>query len=444
MLKEEKKVNHELTKELREAQIYVCTKTEQIGKEYVTAAWDPTTDEPVDANDLSNWMTFEKALELKQNSPEYLNAGIGLVLKKEDPYFAIEILNAVSDGELSEVARETVDTLRGESYGEIVGSSLIMIVKGVSIGNQQFKNISVNYFDRDHIVPLTGHATWKPRSPWTESKGLEIIKEYHFKMNCQVDENSKQLPEHYVKTPKGLRLLPNVLASTLLKQKDYLMCNTLIYVRKKGEGIFQKVGNKEIKREIMDYLSPKYLTTKDVTETESLFSMRIPIDNELTDSKRMKGKINFKNGVYDIESSTFGPYAQNYKTAFQLNVEYQMDAQCPRFREYLAASLTKEDAKTVQEMMGYLLTTEVKAEKAFILYGPGNTGKSTLIEVIGKIIGKDYVSSVPFQNLGARFHTVKLCGKLLNSFADLPQEKIKDTGVFKALVSGDSMYADDK
>ncbi|MEQ2466700.1 phage/plasmid primase, P4 family [Niallia sp. Sow4_A1] len=444
MLKEEKKLNHGLIKELREAPIFVCTKREQIGKEYVTTAWDPTTDEPVDANDPSNQMAFEKALELKENAPKYANAGIGLVLKKGDSYISIEIQDAMSDGELSEVARETVDTLDGEFYGEIVGTSLTMIVKGISLGNQHFKNIKVNYFDRDHIVPLKGIATWKPESPWTESKGLERIREFHFKKNCQVDETSSQLPEHYVKTPRGLRLLPNVLASTLLKQKDYLMCNTLIYARKKGEGIFQKVGNNEIKREILDYLSPKYLTNKDVSETESLFSMRIPIDNELTDSKRMKDKMNFKNGVYDIKSNTFGPYAQNYKTAFQLNVEYQMGAQCPRFKEYIASSLTKKDAKTIQEMMGYLLTTEVKAEKAFILYGPGNTGKSTLIEIIEKIIGKDYVSNVPFQDLGTRFHTVKLFGKLLNSYADLPQGNIKDTGVFKALVSGDSMYADDK
>ena len=168
MLKEEKKLNHGLIKELREAPIFVCTKREQIGKEYVTTAWDPTTDEPVDANDPSNQMAFEKALELKENAPKYANAGIGLVLKKGDSYISIEIQDAMSDGELSEVARETVDTLDGEFYGEIVGTSLTMIVKGISLGNQHFKNIKVNYFDRDHIVPLKGIATWKPESPWTE------------------------------------------------------------------------------------------------------------------------------------------------------------------------------------------------------------------------------------------------------------------------------------
>ncbi|WP_400244966.1 phage/plasmid primase, P4 family [Niallia sp. JL1B1071] len=445
MLKEEKILNYDLPQELREARIFVCTKTEQIGKEEVTTSWDPTTDEQVDASNPSYLMTLEDALELKENAPKYANAGIGLVLRRENPYISIEILDAKnSNGELSEVARETTDMLTGSFYGEFVGSSLKMIVKGFSIGNHQFKNIKVNYFDSDHLVPLKGSVFRKPKSPWSQSEGLEKIKEYHFKKNCQVDENSKTLPEHYIKTNSGLKLLPNVLVSTLLRQKEWLICNSMVYARDKSKGIFQKVGIDEVELEILDYMSPKYLTNKDIEDTKKLLLKRIPKDNELTDSIRMKEKVNFKNGVYDIESSTFGSYEQSYKTAFQLNVGYQMDAQCPRFEEYIAASLTKEDADTVQEMIGYLLTTEMKAQKAFIMYGPGNTGKSTLIEIIEGIIGRDYVSNVPFQELGAKYRTVKLFGKLLNSYADLPQGTIKDTSVFKALVSGDSMHADDK
>lgn len=66
MIIEEQAMNHELPKELSEVKIFVCTKTEQIGKEEVTTAWDPTTDETVDVNDQSNLMTFEAAHDLKE------------------------------------------------------------------------------------------------------------------------------------------------------------------------------------------------------------------------------------------------------------------------------------------------------------------------------------------------------------------------------------------
>ncbi|MED4407085.1 hypothetical protein P9214_14905 [Heyndrickxia coagulans] len=128
-------------------------------------------------------------------------------------------------------------------------------------------------------------------------------------------------------------------------------------------------------------LNVKFYVTchRNTSRIGKLLLKRIPKDDGLTDPIRMKGKINFKNGVFDIETGTFRPYTQNYKSAFQLNVEYNADAQCPRFLEYIEESVSHDDAKTVQEMVGYLLTTEMKAQKAFVLYGPGNTGKSVLI-----------------------------------------------------------------
>ena len=438
-------MNLELPEELGKAPIWVCTKTEHIGKEKLIIASDPVTGESVDESDSSNLMSFEKAFDLMENAPEYRKAGIGLVLKKGDPYFSIEIPNAVnSDGKLSEVARKTTEMLEGEFYAEIVDHSLIIVAKGSLIGNQQFKNIKVYYFDRNHIVPLKGIPTWKPKSPWVQATRLDEIRQYHFKKNCQVDENSEELPEHYVKTSRGLKLLPNVLATTMLKQNDWLMCNSNIYARGNGQDTYRKIGTDKLELDILQYMSPKYLTNKDIEETKKLLIRRIPKDDGLIDPIRMKGKINFLNGVLDIESGTFGPYTKDYHTAFRLNVDYNINAQCPRFLEYIKSSLSDDDAKTVQEMMGYLITTEMKAQKAFILYGPGNTGKSVLVDLIEKIIGYDYVSNIPFQDLGSKFSTVRLVGKLLNSYSDLPQGAVKDTGVFKALVTGDRIHAEDK
>lgn len=446
MIIEEKKRNYELPQELKEERIWVCTRIERIGKETINIAYDPTRGESLDINDSTNMLTFDQAMELAENAPTYDNASIGLVLKKESPYFSIEIPNAVSsDGELVEIARKTIDLLDGQFYGEINEKSLIILAKGKLKGNKRFKNIKVYYFDRNHIVPLVGTPIWKPKSPWIQATHLEEISHYHFIKNCQVDENSEELPDHYIKTNSGgLRLLPNVLVTTILKQKDWLMCNSQIYARGKGQGVFQKIETDDLETEIIQYMSPKYLTNKDIEETKKLLMKRIPKDNELTDPIRMKGKVNFQNGVYDIESNTFGPYTQDYKTAYKLNANYNPSAQCPRFFEYINSSLSDDDINTVQEMMGYLFTTEIKAEKAFILYGPGNTGKSVLIDLIEKIIGYDYVSNIPFQDLGSRFSTVRLAGKLLNSYSDLPQVPIKDTGTFKALVSGDRIHADEK
>ncbi|WP_368901901.1 phage/plasmid primase, P4 family [Oceanobacillus oncorhynchi] len=432
--------------ELKEKKQWICYKTENVGKEEVQIPWDPAITESFELNNFTNWMTFEEAIELQRHSIEKVE--IGFVLKEGDPYFSVEILEAINVyGELSEVARETMNILGNCYYAEIIaGKSLIVVLKGSLLSNVHFKNIKVDHFNKNHIVPIKGNAAWEPKSPWKDidPKKFDEMRQYHYKKNCQVDDNSEQLPEHYVKTNNGLRLLPNVLVSTLLKQQSLLMCNSIVYRREIGDGIFKKMDINEMENEILDYLSPKYLTNKDIEDTKKLLIKRIPKDNGLTSPNRVNGKINFQNGVYDIKSAEFGSYEHYYNTAYQLDVEYDIEAQCPKFLDYIKTSLTAEDIKTVQEMFGYLLTTEIKAHKAFLLYGPGNTGKSTLIELIEKIIGEEYVSNIPFQDLGAKFRTIQLHGKLLNSYGDLPQGNIKDTSTFKALVSGDRMYGDDK
>jgi putative DNA primase/helicase len=98
----------------------------------------------------------------------------------------------------------------------------------------------------------------------------------------------------------------------------------------------------------------------------------------------------------------------------------------------------------MQEIFGYCLIPETKAQMSFLFYGPGSTGKSTLLNVLIHMLNKENVSSVPMQNLSDRFRVADLFGKLANIVADLPTKGIEDTGIFKAIVSGDLIHAERK
>ena len=75
-------------------------------------------------------------------------------------------------------------------------------------------------------------------------------------------------------------------------------------------------------------------------------------------------------------------------------------------------------------MIGYLLSTYVWAKKAFIFYGVPNSGKSVLLNVIGKIIGKENVSNVALQQLSDSCHVAQLKDATVNIASDLPQAPI--------------------
>ena len=80
-----------------------------------------------------------------------------------------------------------------------------------------------------------------------------------------------------------------------------------------------------------------------------------------------------------------------------MNAQYDPSATCPQFKKFIQESLNSSDALIAQELVGYLLIPSVAAEKAFILYGPGRSGKSTFLKVIEQILGKVRLVTLPYK-----------------------------------------------
>ena len=98
-----------------------------------------------------------------------------------------------------------------------------------------------------------------------------------------------------------------------------------------------------------------------------------------------------------------------------------------------------------QEILGYLLIPDNRAQKSFVIVGKAGAGKSVLLLVVNKILlGQENVSNVSWQSLNERFKTAELFGKLANIFADLPTKNIDDNGIFKALVGEDYLTVERK
>ena len=96
--------------------------------------------------------------------------------------------------------------------------------------------------------------------------------------------------------------------------------------------------------------------------------------------------------------------------------------------------------------IGYCLYKSAKFEKAELCIGKGDNGKSTLLKALDLFFGPRNTGHTSLQDLSGanRFAGADLYGKMTNTFADLKAEKLKDTGPFKMLVSGDWIRAEEK
>jgi len=156
-------------------------------------------------------------------------------------------------------------------------------------------------------------------------------------------------------------------------------------------------------------------------------------------------KINFKNGTLHLkkdkcELKNFNRFDYfNY----QLNFNYDIDATCPKFDNYFNGVLPEVDLQKITfEHIGsvFLHNRLLKTEKALILYGDGENGKSVLFDIIEALIGKtnicNFDASTLTSNPNAR---ASLAHALLNYSSEISE--IKNVDMFKKLTSGEAVDA---
>ncbi|MDG6880071.1 hypothetical protein Cp4447_01765 [Clostridium perfringens] len=258
--------------------------------------------------------------------------------------------------------------------------------------------------------------------------------------NKSKPKNSGNLP-WYEEQEKGLKFLPFVLAKHLSETRDvyYGGESFLIY----ENGVYNISGEKEAGRIIMDYMLPNYCVMASIRDCREQWD--ILVSKDFDDFNRNPYLVNVRNGLLDIRDMSFNEHTPSYLSTVQLNVEYNPQVDCPQFKKFLNEVLDCKLIPLVQEIVGYLLTTNTASQKAFVFWGPARTGKSTLLWVVEYLLlGKKNVSNIPWQEIGDKFKTAELLGKLANVFSDLPSKSIDDTGIFKVVTGEDYLMAEKK
>ncbi|MDK0862440.1 phage/plasmid primase, P4 family [Clostridium perfringens] len=275
----------------------------------------------------------------------------------------------------------------------------------------------------------------------------EVIKKFKKERGNKDKSKNHIKPKNYQSLPwyeeqeKGLKFLPFVLAKHLSETRDvyYGGESFLIY----ENGVYNISGEKEAGRIIMDYMLPNYCTMASIRDCRDQWDILVSMDFDVFN--RNPYLVNVRNGLLDIRDMSFKEHTPSYLSTVQLNVEYNPHANCPQFEKFLNEVLDCRLIPLVQEILGYLLTTNTSAQKSFVLLGPARTGKSTLLWVVEYLLlGKKNVSNIPWQEIGDKFKTAELLGKLANVFSDLPSKSIDDTGIFKVVTGEDYLMAEKK
>lgn len=231
----------------------------------------------------------------------------------------------------------------------------------------------------------------------------------------------------------------DIIARRLLQENEIRVFEDTLYIYENG--VYRR-NEKSINRKIIE-IYPK-ATTRMQKEVKSYLLTMAP-EVQL----KYENLINFKNGLYDLNNNALMPHSPYYFTINQINANINWDpvriGAVDRFLDKISCGNIGRK-KAILQMIGYSMTSSVEMQKAFVLYGKtAGNGKSTLLEIIERLIGSENVSHVTLQDfVSNRFSVSEIKGKLVNMVSEMTKEFLKDSSVFKQIVTGDTTTVEEK
>ena len=270
----------------------------------------------------------------------------------------------------------------------------------------------------------------------------DIFARFSASREVRREKSSHDTPEWYESNDKGkIHLMPGILANHLAEQFKAFYCAEQYYYY--DNGVYTVRADKDARATVRTYLLPRDVTLNQINDVEGQWQLiiRKPV-REINPNSFI---INTQTGLYNVLDDTFRPHDPAYLSTVQIKAQYDPEAGCPRFLEFLRSVLDEPEINLLQEIYGYFLLPITKAQKSFMLVGLANTGKSTILSCVQELLlGAENVSNIPIQMLSERFQPAELFGKLANIYADLPSKNIDDAGMFKAVTGEDYITGERK
>lgn len=148
--------------------------------------------------------------------------------------------------------------------------------------------------------------------------------------------------------------------------------------------------------------------------------------------------VNLISGVYDIDKQKLMPVRDERKFDYFININYKHGCElkdAPVFQKYVESSMGMEQYDCLMRTLGYCISSLTKGRKAFVFYGIGRTGKSTILNVLEAVIGGGLVSHEPFHTMSNERSKAHYEGKRVNISRETSTKINRNEESFKSLIS---------
>ena len=239
---------------------------------------------------------------------------------------------------------------------------------------------------------------------------------------------------------EGNKFLFNVMGDYLIEK--YGVCKINGAVHTYDNGIYK--SGEEILHGYMLKLVP---TLSDARRKEVFKYIKVSLDTPIK-TVSPPHLIPFKSKVYDIKQDKFLDYSPDMVFLNRFPYDYKPDAP---YSETVANTLGEiacddfEVLSLILESFGNCFYMLNAFRGSVMLYGPsGSNGKSTLLNMLAQMVGRENASFLSLQDTAERFRLIEVYGKAVNIGDDIPDSYMPDSSKFKKLVTGETIIGERK
>jgi putative DNA primase/helicase len=179
------------------------------------------------------------------------------------------------------------------------------------------------------------------------------------------------------------------------------------------------------------------ISLKDIDAALKLLPVAAAVRSEEV-NKNARELINVRNGMLNWRTGELLSHDPQYLSINQIPVAWDPNAKSEMLDEFLNAVLPPDALKTVEEFIGYLLIPDTSLAKCLVLVGDVENGKHTFLMLVEALLGKGNIGFFPLHALvEERLAVGELFGMLANVYDGGEPRDLKDTGLFKRIVTGD-------
>jgi P4 family phage/plasmid primase-like protien len=217
------------------------------------------------------------------------------------------------------------------------------------------------------------------------------------------------------------------------------------------DNVWSPIAENEFSKQVMSY-DGKHQALKigeSFIKSVDFCAYQIAVDPAF-DQKRAKG-IAFRNGFLSCPDSgdfMLGPNLPEHRATEMSPFDYNASSECPKWIEQLHLVWPVDDVKeriqVLQEAVGLALIGHGARYQTMLLFvGPGQTGKSTILDTVERLFPASSVRSIPVTDWSHEQHVARLAGCKLNKVTELPNKAIEATARFKQIISGETIQVKD-